>query len=268
MEPRGWHCLPSLYEGEWTNWWSDSAASSPNDTAIYRNALRNRRLITRLDRKGELVSRAELDAADRKLLLYCEHTFGSSRTAVPSLLGEQVFARKSKHAVDADEMASAALVCLLPSRAMGAFTASQPFAYTVLNPGRSARRSLAALPVNFWEAPFVNAGVAAFDDRGAAVPSQIEQSARGWNVWIVGSLDGASSGRWRLVPSSPEPLNASPDPNHFEISFTVCPWMQAAVLRASSLRTEAKSYFLPSRVAWDVPFISCSPERIEAKPVP
>ncbi len=214
-----------VYRGEWTDWWSDTPASAPNDTAIYRNALRTRRLITRLDPKAEVVAPPELDAIDRKLLLYCEHTFGYSKTFTPSLLGEQVFQRKSKHATDADELSSAALLRLLPARGAGPFTSSQPFTYTAVNAGAKPVQSLVGLPVNFWEAPVVERGIQVVDEQGQPLPSQIEQSPRGWNVFILTTLNAGASRRYRLVPAQREQAPASNgDSQSFENSFYRLNW--------------------------------------------
>ena len=213
-----------VYRGEWTDWWSDSSASSPNDTAIYRNALRTRRLITRLDPKAEVVSQGELDVMDRKLLLYCEHTFGYSKTAVPSLLGEQVFARKSKHAIDADALTGAALLRLLPTHGAGAFTADQPFTYTVLNPSGAALRMLAGLPVNFWEAPVIERGIAVLDEQNQRVPSQIDGSPRGWNVYVLADLPAGAGKRYRLTPAQEQAKTAPATQESFENNWYRLSW--------------------------------------------
>ncbi len=215
------------FRGEWTDWWIDSAATAPNDTAIYRNALRNRRIIPLLDPQEKVVSQTELDNIDRKLLIYSEHTFGYSRTQFPSFLGEEVFARKSKVAVDADQMAGDAVNRLLKTRGEGLFTADQPFEYTVLNPHPFRRQELAALPINFWEAPFLKGGIAVLGPDEKPVAFQVEQSPRGWSVFVHADLPPAQSVRYRVISSSQPVDPTTGGESFFENQFYRIGWTLA-----------------------------------------
>jgi hypothetical protein len=193
-----------VHRGEWTDWWSDGAASTPVDTLVYRNALRTRRTVEMLDPAHEAVSGAELAAIDKKLLLYCEHTFGYSHTDATSLLVQQVFGRKSKHAIDADELAGAAMVKTLRRSGEGSFAARRPFEYTVINPLTERVHSVAYLPLDSWEAPTAQAPFHVVDENGRTVPHQLESRPRGWNAAVDVDLAPQQRLRFKLVPGGPQ----------------------------------------------------------------
>ncbi|MBV9573568.1 MAG: hypothetical protein JOY93_05905, partial [Acidobacteriales bacterium] len=179
-----------------------------------------RRLISCLDPHKAVISQPEIDAMDRKLLLYSEHTFGYSKTKWPSLLGEEVFARKSKVAVDADEMTGLAVNRLLKPRGQGSFTADQPFEYTVLNPYSFSKHELAPLPVNFWEAPFLKGGVSVIGPGGEQVPFQVDQSARGWNVFVPAQIKPRETARYRLISDRTHEQSDWTPGNFYELAWT------------------------------------------------
>lgn len=168
-----------VHRGEWTDWWSDGVAATPLDTLLFRNAQRTRHLVRRLDPDHRVIPADRIEAIDRKLALYAEHTFGYSNTASHSLLTHQVFTRKTMHAVQADELAGQALVEVLRRRGEGEFAARRPFTYQVLNPHDRPIQAAVALPVDYWEEPFVAGGVRVLDAAGRSLPCQVEPAPRG-----------------------------------------------------------------------------------------
>ncbi len=185
-----------VQRGEWTDWWSDGVAASPHDTLLFRNAQRTRRLLELLDPDAQVVSPERRAAIDDKLLLYAEHTFGYSHSSLSTLLKEQVFARKTKHAIDADALAGGGLHDVLRARGEGEFTDRRPCEYRVLNPLKTAVHSVAYLPLDFWEWPTVQAGFRVLDEQGRVYPHQVEAAPRGWTVAVTVELD---AGQDRLL---------------------------------------------------------------------
>ena len=208
-----------VHRGEWTDWWSDGVASTPRDTMLYRNALRSRRLVQGLDPQGAIVSRDRLDAIDRKLLLYAEHTFGYSRTSSASVLAEQIFTRKTQHAVEADELSSAALWQILRRRGEGAFTARRPFEYRVVNPLEVPVRCLVALPTDFWERTQIEAGIKVVDAAGRVYLHQLEPAPRGLSVTVLAELAPMESRVFRIEPAPPTAPPAPPANQHYAIRW-------------------------------------------------
>jgi hypothetical protein len=88
---------------------------------------------------------------------------------------------------------------ILATRGEGPFTADQPFEYTVLNPYEFRKQEMVGLPIRFFEAPFLRAGISVQNAAGKPVPFQVEQSPRGWNVFVHADLAAGESARYRIV---------------------------------------------------------------------
>ncbi|MHB8861254.1 MAG: glycoside hydrolase family 38 N-terminal domain-containing protein [Pirellulaceae bacterium] len=213
-----------VHRGEWTDWWSEGVAATPHDTLLFRNAQRNRHLIDLLDTDDKVVSAERRASIDDKLMLYAEHTFGYSHTSLSTLLTHQVFMRKTKHAVDADVLASQSLYEILRTRGEGMFTDRRPFEYTVLNPLPVPVRSVAYLPLDSWEWPTVQAGFRAVDDRGKSYARQLDDSPRGWTVAVALELAAGEQRTLRLVPPGEQPYSESPAGDGFENEFYQAAW--------------------------------------------
>ncbi|MCC6860786.1 MAG: hypothetical protein IT158_19620, partial [Bryobacterales bacterium] len=238
-----------VHRGEWTDWWSDGVATTPVDTILYRNALRNRRLLDRLDPDRKAVPEEARAEIDRKLLLYAEHTFGYSHPAHSGLIVHQVFLRKSKHAIDADELAGAALYSVLRRRGEGPFTDRRPFTYKVLNPLDSPVRSAVHLPLDTWELPLINAGFRVLDSAGRVAPHQLERRARGWNVAVLVDLAAGAECTFRLEPHASKasaPANPANPASGFENAFYRVEWkpLQGIVHLAGR---DGRPYLSPAR---------------------
>lgn len=190
------------HRGDWTDWWSDGVAATPLDTLLYRNAQRTRHLVRKLDPQHHTVSPERIAAIDQKLALYAEHTFGYSNTASHSLLTHQVFTRKTMHAVLADELAGQALVEVLRARGEGEFSARRPFAYKVINPLDRAVAAAVALPVDYWEEPYLADGVHVVDAQGRTLPTQVEPAPRGRVVITRVEVPSGGELQLRLEKSS------------------------------------------------------------------
>jgi hypothetical protein len=222
-----------VYRGEWTDWWSDGAAASPLDTLIFRNAQRTRHVIDLLDTDQKIVPPDRRARIDDELMLYAEHTFGYSRTYPAALVTEQVFLRKGKHAVEADELAGAGLHKILRVRGEGPFTNHRPFAYEVLNPLPTPLHAAVYLPLNHWEKPTVEAGFRVVDDHGKVYPHQVESAPRGWTAALTVRLGPQEQRRFHLA--LPPPQGASPKASRgrsFENAFYRATWTEGMGLKS------------------------------------
>jgi hypothetical protein len=213
-----------VHRGEWTDWWSDGPASTPVDTILYRNAQRSRVMIRALDPKQAIVPDNELTAIDKKLLLYAEHTFGYSATSDTSLLAQQVFTRKSQHAIEADELSSAALYRILRRRGEGEFADRRPLDYRVINPLAGKVRSAAYLPLDRWETPLIEGGLRVVDAAGRVYPHQIERRPRGAAAAIVVELDPGEERRLKIEPAPRREEAKPPAGESFENAFYRARW--------------------------------------------
>jgi hypothetical protein len=63
-----------VYKGDWNDWWADGVGSTPGPVKLFREAQRKLNVYFKLG--GELT--AEIEEARDNLMLYAEHTWGSS----------------------------------------------------------------------------------------------------------------------------------------------------------------------------------------------
>jgi Glycosyl hydrolases family 38 N-terminal domain len=185
-----------VHRGDWPDWWSDGLASSPRDVLLFRQAQRTKRLLERLDPGAIIVPPGERTALSASLALFAEHTFGHSETFSGSLLTQQVFARKSMLAAQADEAVNGAYDRVRTALGEGQVRADRPFRYSVVNPLAAPQTAVASLPLDWWESTAVQAGFTVRDEQGHARPHQLEKIARGWWVHVVVTLP--ASGRMEL----------------------------------------------------------------------
>ncbi len=213
-----------VHRGEWTDWWSDGVAATPVDTLIYRNAQRTRHVIDMLDPNRETVSEKARIELDKKLMLYAEHTFGFSNTVVPKLLSHQVFVRKSKHAIDADQMASAALYQILRRRGEGEFQDRRPLDYKVINPLKTPVRAVAAFSVKHWDTPAIAGNCRVVDQTGREYASQFERVPGGWSIRVVAELAAGETRGFKLLPEPKTSETPAPEGDAFENAFYRIAW--------------------------------------------
>jgi hypothetical protein len=248
-----------VHRGEWTDWWSEGVAATPQDTLVFRNAQRNRHLIDLLDPDSKVVSPERRWAVDDKLMLYAEHTFGYSHTSLSTLLTQQVFLRKTKHAVDADVLASTGLYDILRTRGEGIFTDRRPFEYTVLNPLATPVRAVAYLPLDFWEWPTVQEGFRVLDERGREYPQQVEGSPRGWTVGVALELAAGEARRLKLVaPNQARPASTPPG-EAFENEWYRAAWSKEKGITALTDRATGLQVLDPAAGALGSPIYQLFP---------
>jgi hypothetical protein len=157
-------------------------------------------------------------------LLYAEHTFGYSRTQDSDLLSQQIFLRKSKHAIDADELASAALFSILHARGEGEFRPEQPFAYRIVNPLDVRSRAPVWLQANHWEQRMIQSGFQVVDARGRVYPHQTMPSARGTKTAVVVDLEPRQEIDLTFVPHTTRKPPATAPSRSFRNEFFAASW--------------------------------------------
>ena len=170
------------YRGDWNDWWTDGALSTPNETRLFRNAQRTHSLIQKLDPEHKVVSPEELEAIANKLIMYSEHTWGHSNSYWDpcKLLVEQLDARKAKLAFDADVLAGTAYDKLARALGEGEFTCHRPFTYKVINPLDMPKSATVYLPTDFWEeGRFHMGGFQVVDEKGQELFAQKTATLRG-----------------------------------------------------------------------------------------
>lgn len=170
------------YAGDWNDWWTDGALSTPNETKVFRNAQRMEMLTKKLDPEMKIVSPKEHEEIRNKLITYAEHTWGHSNSHGDpyKLMVTQLDMRKAKLAIDADVLASEAVDKVSRALGEGEFTHRRPFTYTVVNPHDFEKSDVIYLPIDFWEdGNFYGKGIQVVDEDGQVLPSQRTSTLRG-----------------------------------------------------------------------------------------
>ena len=268
-----------VFAGDWPDWWSDGVASAPIDTRLFRNAQRAKRLAERLDPDGKVMTAETRAEISGRLCLSAEHTYGYSDTASPSLLSQQIFRRKTKLAVDADEAACTALDDVLQLRGAGAFTADRKFTYSVINASDAACFGTAVLPADFWEASIFESPFSVVDLSGTRYPHQIEADSRGSKIHVPLMLEAGEERALTLVPNQTDglPVHESRRGDFYENEFLRVSWsdrtgITSLVDRDSGLElldcTSGRSLgapvyqVFPGGSRWDAGGFNMAPRRI------
>lgn len=176
-----------VYRGDWNDWWTDGVISTALETSLFRNAQRMKRVAERLDPERKYVTEEEWKPATNALVLYAEHTWGhsASLTRPYDFRVQQLLLRKTKYAIEADELACIALDKVLYGKGQGNFTARRNFTYKVMNPSIESKMSLAYLPLDYWESPIFEQEVRVVDREGRQYPfERVNHSLRGQELCI------------------------------------------------------------------------------------
>ncbi len=100
-----------VYSGDWTDWWADGVASTPDAVKHSREASRKLAIVRALDPEGKICGKELIDKARYNLMFYAEHTWGYSSSVSepwhPNV--DRLDKRKSLFAGKANEYASRAL---------------------------------------------------------------------------------------------------------------------------------------------------------------
>lgn len=174
--------------GDWNDWWSDGVASTPLETALFRNAQRNLRITKRLDPSHHTITKERLDEISRQLVLYSEHTWGHSHASETDLIVGQTFSRKSAYAIRADELSCTALDYIRAARGEGDFRVGQPLQFKIINPSEETTLAPAYLSLYAWEEPVLKKGIRITDNLGDCYPYQLVQSLRNTEVCVLVEL--------------------------------------------------------------------------------
>ncbi|GAG36631.1 unnamed protein product, partial [marine sediment metagenome] len=123
-------------------------------------------------------------------------------------------------------VACTALDEVLGSKGQGKFKSRRTFDYKVINPFPKSRRSIAYLPVDFWESAILKQSFRVVDRIGNIYPFQVSDIPRGQTIGIVLDLDGGEEREFSLEFGN-YPINDIPvgeTKNFFENEYYRIQW--------------------------------------------
>jgi hypothetical protein len=217
------------HRGEWPDWWADGVASTPLETALFRNAQRVTREVERLDPNREVLTEERRLAIRQQLFLFAEHTWGYS-DSVPSpwdFLCQQMVLRKGAMAVQADTLAMTALDEILKKKhGAGDFVCDRPFRYRAINSQSVQRKALALLPVDFWEVSPLSKGIRIEDAKGRVYPHQEGRFGRGGLIAVMLELEAGEERDLKVIITGDGRPEKGDDemPSHFENPYYRVEW--------------------------------------------
>lgn len=190
------------YAGDWPDWWSDGAGSTPMHTQIFKDGQRVLRKVKRLDPERRIVSRQELEAIERQLVMYAEHTWGF-HTSVhqPWHFNVQMLeVRKLAYAANGSRLAHSALDKVRNALGGTLLHPGRAFRYRVANTELQHARQLVELEWEGFENEPFKDGIEVIDEStGLVVPHQSGYQS----VTIEASLGPGEQKAFRLRPAKP-----------------------------------------------------------------
>lgn len=193
------------YSGDFTDWWADGVASTPEAVKLYREAQRRRNLAALLDPERRYTDPVLWRESGRNLMLYAEHTWGHSASVsdpYKSLVAE-MHLKKSACAVNANTQASELLDGVLEGLGNRAIYPDRSLRFRALNPYPFPMTAPVAVPLLGWEYPMGCAQRAApllLSDAltGERLPTQTSPDPRGKLAETVLTLGPGESRELRL----------------------------------------------------------------------
>lgn len=142
-----------VYRGDWPDWWADGVGSTPAAVKVCRNAQRKLAACRTLDPDNSLGSPVLLENAQENIMLYCEHTWGYSSSVVQPWVGlvNDLDARKSAYAANADVAISENLDMILAAKGGSSIRYGREHRYKIINPGKVRQPMKVALQIETWE---------------------------------------------------------------------------------------------------------------------
>lgn len=191
-----------VYAGDWPDWWSDGAGSTPMQTQIFKDSQRTLRKIKRLDPTQEIVNRKELDEIEYQLAMYAEHTWGfHSSIGQPWHWNVQMLeVRKLAYAANGSRLAHSALDKVRDAKGGSLLYPGRPFRYRVVNTELQPSRQLVEFEWDGFENERFKDGVEVIDESTLqAIPHQLGYQ----RATIEVSLAPGEQKQYALRPAKP-----------------------------------------------------------------
>ncbi|WP_256256445.1 glycoside hydrolase [Paenibacillus sp. BC26] len=189
-----------VHAGDWPDWWTDGAGSTPMHTQIFKDGQRVLRKVKRLDPEQRIVSRRELDEIERQLVMYAEHTWGF-HTSVnqPWHFNVQMLeVRKLAYAANGSRLAHSALDKVRNAKGGTLLHPGRALRYRVANTELQHSRQLVEMEWEGFENETFKHGIEVIDEStGLVVPHQPGYQS----VTVEASLAPGEQKAYRLRPA-------------------------------------------------------------------
>ncbi|MCJ8013581.1 glycoside hydrolase [Paenibacillus sp. KQZ6P-2] len=171
-----------VYRGDWPDWWTDGACSTPKHVQVFREAQRVYHKVKQLDPDQQIISAERIQEMEYELALFAEHTWGyhSSVSEPWNPFVQELGLRKEAYATNASRLAHTALYDILEVKGDALLKPDRPMRFKVHNPYDYVQSDVVHLIMENWHYDLIKEGFEVIDEQdGTIFPSQMTLAPRG-----------------------------------------------------------------------------------------
>lgn len=201
-----------VHRGDWPDWWTDGACSTPRHVQIFREAQRVYHKVKQLDPEHHIVSAERIQKLEYELALFAEHTWGyhSSVSEPWNPFVQELGSRKEAYAANASTLAHTALYDILESRGEALLAPDRPMRFKILNPYDYAQSDVTQLIMENWHYNLIKEGFEVVGEQdGIVYPSQMVLVPRGVIVSVPMLLQPKEERVLKIQPLSELPAKTA-----------------------------------------------------------
>ncbi|NGP44799.1 glycoside hydrolase [Bacillaceae bacterium SIJ1] len=194
-----------VYRGDWPDWWTDGAISTPKHVQVYREAQRVYEKVKKMDPYRHIVSQKRIEDMEYELALFAEHTWGyhSSVSEPWNPFVQELGVRKEAYAANASKLAHTALYDILEAKGDALLSPDRPMRFKVHNPYDNHQSDHAHLIMEGWHLQLIKDGFHVVDEQDESVyPAQMTVAPRGVIVRIPMALQPNETRTVRILPTN------------------------------------------------------------------
>ncbi|MGZ9585214.1 glycoside hydrolase family 38 N-terminal domain-containing protein [Paenibacillus marinisediminis] len=202
----------AVHRGDWPDWWTDGACSTPKHVQIFREAQRVYHKVKCLDPEHRIVSDARIRDIEYELALFAEHTWGyhSSVSEPWNPFVQELGVRKEAYAANASRLAHTALYDILEAKGDALLSPDRPMRFKVYNPFEIEQNEVAHLIMESWHYDLIKNGFEVIDEQNNTVyPSQMATVSRGVVVSVPLVLQPKEERVLKIQPLSEVPAKTA-----------------------------------------------------------
>lgn len=201
-----------VHRGDWPDWWTDGACTTPKHVQVFREAQRVYQQVGLLDPERLIISEARFQEMEYELALFAEHTWGyhSSVSEPWNPFVQELGVRKEAYAARASMLAHTALYDILEAKGDALLAPDRPLRFKIHNPHNNVQSEIAQLIMEGWHAELIRDGFEVIDEQdGKIYPSQMVNTHRGIIISVPVLLQPKEERELKIQPLEGQPLKTA-----------------------------------------------------------
>lgn len=171
-----------VFRGDWPDWWTDGACTTPRHLQVFREAQRVYHKVRQMDPEHRIISPNRIQEIEYELALFAEHTWGyhSSVSEPWNPFVQELGVRKEAYAANASRLAHTALYDIQEVKGDALLAPDRPMRFKVYNPFDHVQSDIVQLIMEGWHYELIKDGFEVIDEQtGNIYPAQSEITHRG-----------------------------------------------------------------------------------------